>query len=586
MAAVNQDISKKFKKASRNQRNENNGANIEVREDEEQFTKSQEIIDLLVAAGYFRARIKGLSPFDKVVGGMVWCIESLNADVDVDLLFQENSTIGQKISLTEKIVVVLPKIKCPYTIEPHQIQGLDFIHIFPVIQWLVKASMEAREEKSSFVRLYAINQFNKAFMITEKTEEKLSQTLENLKIVNEVYRPQRYYKRKNAPPPDILSRVQITLLEYGYRGSTIKSTADDSRDDEKKEARASIEEEQNKLDQLSLNLTAAKEEVFQEIFTEEDKKRLKNHYEILQSELKDGGIQSKNNQKQLLLEEQTRLLETNIVKLKHRKHKVEEEILKQKDILRETKLARAEAESSFKEFEEEKRMNPSEVKEIEELVILKDKLKSEETQFKESCKQELVRLQKEIEEFKQIKTPTEPNPQLKKEIENVSEKIKLLRLSLAKKNQIVLKLQMQLDDVPNRAEMTQYQKRFLELYNQVAAKHKETKQYYSLYNTLEDKRMYLKKELSLLNSISENYPEAMMSASAREEFMGQLQRIVEGVQQNRLKIEFQISEVKRRRERLNSTLHDLLELQRSYAATLKQLSLECSTYEALLASKR
>ena len=28
--------------------------------------KLQEIIDLLVAAGYFRARIKGLSPFDKV----------------------------------------------------------------------------------------------------------------------------------------------------------------------------------------------------------------------------------------------------------------------------------------------------------------------------------------------------------------------------------------------------------------------------------------------------------------------------------------------------------------------------------------
>lgn len=52
---------------------------------------------MLVAAGYYRARIKGLSPFDKVVGGMTWCIESLNADVDVDLLFQENSTIGQQM---------------------------------------------------------------------------------------------------------------------------------------------------------------------------------------------------------------------------------------------------------------------------------------------------------------------------------------------------------------------------------------------------------------------------------------------------------------------------------------------------------
>jgi len=38
-----------------------------VREDEEQKIKLQEIIDLLVAAGYFRARIKGLSSFDKVM---------------------------------------------------------------------------------------------------------------------------------------------------------------------------------------------------------------------------------------------------------------------------------------------------------------------------------------------------------------------------------------------------------------------------------------------------------------------------------------------------------------------------------------
>ena len=33
----------------------------------------------------------------KIVGGMTWCIQASNFDVDVDLLFQENSTIGQKM---------------------------------------------------------------------------------------------------------------------------------------------------------------------------------------------------------------------------------------------------------------------------------------------------------------------------------------------------------------------------------------------------------------------------------------------------------------------------------------------------------
>ena len=39
----------------------------EVKEDEEQNKKFLEMIELLVASGYFRARIKGLSSFDKVI---------------------------------------------------------------------------------------------------------------------------------------------------------------------------------------------------------------------------------------------------------------------------------------------------------------------------------------------------------------------------------------------------------------------------------------------------------------------------------------------------------------------------------------
>jgi len=42
-------------------------AQFEVREDEEQAVKLGQIIDLLLAAGYFRVRIKGLSSFDKVI---------------------------------------------------------------------------------------------------------------------------------------------------------------------------------------------------------------------------------------------------------------------------------------------------------------------------------------------------------------------------------------------------------------------------------------------------------------------------------------------------------------------------------------
>lgn len=87
---------------------------------------------------------------------------------------------------------MLPKMKCPYHIEPHQIQGLDCIHIFPVIQvsssvydltiirtyfmynelrsfqWLIKRSMEMRKEMAGFVRSFAINQFHKKHFFSEE----------------------------------------------------------------------------------------------------------------------------------------------------------------------------------------------------------------------------------------------------------------------------------------------------------------------------------------------------------------------------------------------------------------------------------
>lgn len=55
--------------------------------------------------------------------------------------------MGQKIKLSEKVVAALKQMDCPLTIHPHQIQGLDYEKIYPVIQWLVKKLMESRDTR-------------------------------------------------------------------------------------------------------------------------------------------------------------------------------------------------------------------------------------------------------------------------------------------------------------------------------------------------------------------------------------------------------------------------------------------------------
>lgn len=64
------------------------------------------------------------------------------------------------------------------------------------------------------------------------------------------------------------------------------------------------------------------------------------------------------------------------------------------------------------------------------------------------------------------KTPTEISPELMRDIEEEYEKCRILRLQLAKKNRNVYALQRKLDEIPSRTELAQYQKRFIELYNQ------------------------------------------------------------------------------------------------------------------------
>lgn len=96
----------------------------------------------------------------------------------------------------------------------------------------------------------------------------------------------------------------------------------------------------------------------------------------------------------------------------------------------------------------------------------------------------------------------------------------------------------------------------------------------------------MQKELSILNSISENYREAMRTSGGKEEFITQLQNILEGVSLSTTKVEHKLTEEKQVRDNLSGSLHSLVEQQRKYVTAIRQLSIECSKHETLLAKKK
>uniref|UniRef100_A0A9L0IKN4 Coiled-coil domain-containing protein 93 n=1 Tax=Equus asinus TaxID=9793 RepID=A0A9L0IKN4_EQUAS len=575
---------------------------VETREDEEQNVKLTEILELLVAAGYFRARIKGLSPFDKVVGGMTWCITTCNFDIDVDLLFQENSTIGQKIALSEKIVSVLPRMQCPHQLEPHQIQGMDFIHIFPVIQWLVKRAIETKEEMGDYIRSYSVSQFQKTYSLPEDDD---------------------FLKRKEKAVKTV-----VDLSRYGFSRQSQTEKAEDTKmalptglsatekadAHEEDELRAAVEQ---RIQSLMTKMTAmANEEthltansVGQIVgLCSAEIKQIVSEYAEKQSELSAEESPEKLGTSQL---HRRKVISLNKQILQKTKHLEELQanhtnLQSRHDEMKKT-LTGLKSHSEKLDKEQaalekiESKADPSILQNLRALVAMNENLKSQEQEFKAHCREEMTRLQQEIETLKAERAPGgdktlsrgEPhgaltpvmthNEDLDRRYNMEKEKLYKIRLLQARRNREIAILHRKIDEVPSRAELIQYQKRFIELYRQISAVHKETKQFFTLYNTLDDKKVYLEKEISLLNSIHENFSQAMASPAARDQFLRQMEQIVEGIKQSRMKMEKKKKqENKMRRDQLNDQYLELLEKQRLYFKTVKEFKEEGRRNEVLL----
>ncbi|XP_070279218.1 coiled-coil domain-containing protein 93 isoform X2 [Myotis yumanensis] len=612
---------------------------VETREDEEQNVKLTEILELLVAAGYFRARIKGLSPFDKVVGGMTWCITTCNFDVDVDLLFQENSTIGQKIALSEKIVSVLPRMKCPHQLEPHQIQGMDFIHIFPVVQWLVKRAIETKEEMGDYIRSYSISQFQKTYSLPEdddfiKRKEKAIKTVVDL---SDVYKPRRKYKRQKGAEEllDEESRIHATLLEYGRRYGFSRQSKTEKAEEKKTALPTGLSATEKADAHEEDELRAAEEQRIQSLMTkmtamanEESRLTASSVGQIVglcSAEIKQ--IVSEYAEKSELSAEESpekigtsqlhrrKVISLNKQILQKTKHL--EELQANHTTLQarydETKKTLTELKSHNEKLDKEQaalekiesKADPSILQNLRALVAMNENLKSQEQEFKAHCREEMTRLQQEIENLKAARAPDgevktlssgEPNDaltpmmthneDLDRRYNMEKEKLYKIRLLQARRNREIAILHRKIDEVPSRAELIQYQKRFIELYRQISAVHKETKQFFTLYNTLDDKKVYLEKEISLLNSIHENFSQAMASPAARDQFLRQMEQIVEGIKQSRMKMEKKKQENKMRRDQLNDQYLELLEKQRLYFKTVKEFKEEGRRNEVLLSKMK
>ena len=170
---------------------------------------------------------------------------------------------------------------------------------------------------------------------------------------------------------------------------------------------------------------------------------------------------------------------------------------------------------------------------LKKLVMLNENLKQQEQAFKKNCKQQLSALKDGLAKLQAAGDNSEESNRLK-EIEDMyaqmQKKFNKLRKLLAKRSQEVALVSRQIDDIPTRTELLQYERRFVELYEQVSLKLEENRKHVSTYNTLENTYTLLKKEVSLIQSVTDNFQQAMKSKAGKEQFLKQLQDICAGLE--------------------------------------------------------
>lgn len=411
----------------------------------------ENIIKAFVDAGYYRARIRTLTDFDKIIGGMAWAMQVFSYDINIDVFYTDSLDLGQKIALTERLVMVLLAMNSPHVIEPHQIVGLDHVNLLPVIKWLIKRSEEVRREHEAFNRLLALRHYHR-----------VTNTLPNRSTWCHTI-PVSHLKRIDR----LVSRVEESERLHGTRETT-----------------------------GSLVSTSATSQLVRQI-----------------------NQNFKDNQR------------VSFVKLP----------------------------SLFRVENQKKNTDQS-----DKLVLHESRTEEDASSDDESIvgDKTAVETTSNTQDDKTLASSTNDAAlfHVEHEVMNKEDQIlhKELDTELLATNQKILNLMKKLDSMPSDLEIKQYQRRYIELHQQLISKNRDVKKLYDLFNSLDSTKHYLTKEINLLDSILVNLDLANNSATNRDLFMKQFQDIIMKIQNVRDDVQTRLEIIKQKCDSLNAEYASML----------------------------
>ena len=598
--------------------------------DPERLETYNKIVELLITAGYFRARLQNLVPFDKILGGMAWTLTGCFYDIDID--FKDEMTLTEKIRVSEKITAGLKSINYPNVLNPIQIQGLDLKPIYTCLQWLYKRLLETRDERNEMNKKFSINFLKNSLLEDNKSKSKNITDDENiLKAKYNKIQQNRKYKPKqklNFDYNDEL-RVFFTMIEFGQNksisfqrqliellkkknlidNSKIKEsskntgpTIPDSKENNKlskEELNAINEIVNNNIEEISDNNLKQKvnTSIIEAIFSE--------NMDIISKEI-DSFDNSKGDEGidkiKLYAKEKERLeknkinIEQQIENYSNELNEIQtldnnelEEIQKIKDKIENLRLTQEQnlqnKEKIIQKVKEEK-LSEEKLEFLSEKNKQKEELKNMISKFKKDCMAEKKIYDVKLENYKNKidKLNSTENEAVFNEIDvNYNEELNKnlqRKKDLFEQNKVINRLTRKIQLYPSKLEIIQYQKRFQELYDQINTVSEKSKKILGDYNSKNEVISLLAQKQEVFIELKTMYRN-IKKKHEKEDFKITLNNVYNTLVESLTKSGNKINEMNKDIDNNNKTLNDLRLYESNYMKLIKEYNKEYNKYNIM-----
>jgi len=529
----------------------------------EQEAKLKEIFDILLSAGYFRCRIPSISTFDKLLGGLAWCITLSNFDIDVH--FSDEMNMGQKIKLCEKVVSSLQKMGCPYEIGAYQISGLDLKSIFPVVQWLINFVLETRDVRQNFNKSMAMHKGSGLYSLEKEQQAKTPQLMQKQNMKDK--RVTKNSKIESYKLRDPL-RVYSSLMEYddktavrNYNRLSLWLAVEEKRreNEQEKEGTGNKSSTMKKADDKEKHIFGGKDkgkekesEEFESLFipsgdgADEVKPEALEFVDIRRGRsgsisgqelykivvenrntiMKSMQNQPKDEEEEMasLLRQENEFFEDQKATMKRQIERLEDKGTVREEELQKLKTVVSDVENKYYQIKQlntelsetagiiekkistlKNRITPTQFANLETLNKKKEDLKAEKSNLKKTVKTQMVKVEEEKHEIEEAwPVYSEPiSEDILNEYNKKKDKYDIKYKEFAKLNQENAVIQRKIEGYTSSIETAQYYKRFIELYERINFEMEVYRDFYVKFNNFQDIKAGLVQQNDIMKSFKE-----------------------------------------------------------------------------------